>query len=49
MSEQQKLAAAKEYIDIQIESMKAHGCAPKELSEDEYAEMVKQAADAIPS
>ena len=47
MSEQQKLAVAKEYIDKQIATMKEHGCAPKFLSNTQYQSMVKEAAKAI--
>jgi len=48
MSEAQKLEAAKEYIDKQLATMRAHGCAPKTIKSSEYDTMVKQVAKAIP-
>jgi hypothetical protein len=48
MSEAQKLEAAKQYIDKQIASMRAHGAAPKTITSSQYDSMVKQVAKAIP-
>lgn len=47
MSKAQKLEVAKEYIDKQLATMKAHGSAPSKLSDGEYQSMIKQAAKAI--
>jgi len=48
MSEAQKLEAAKQYIDKQIATMRAHGSAPDKISNSEYDSMVKQVAKSIP-
>lgn len=47
MSEQQKIEAARKYIDKQLETMKTHGCAPKSLSHTQYQAMVTQVAKTI--
>ena len=46
MSEDQKYAAAKEYVDKQLENMRDFDAAP-EVSEDEYRALVSDIAELI--
>ena len=41
------LSAAKEYVDKQLETMRRHGSAPEDLSEEEYKSLVEEIAEAI--
>jgi hypothetical protein len=47
MSEQEKFKVAKEYIDKQLETMKKHGSAPKQLSKQEYRTLIQQVAATV--
>lgn len=49
MSEQQKMAIAKQYVDKQLETMKQYGSAPKDLSAQEYQSLVEEVADVVKS
>jgi hypothetical protein len=46
MSEEQKYEAAKQYVDRQLDNMKAFNAAP-EVSEDEYNALVSDIAELI--
>ena len=47
MSEKEKIKIAKQYIDKQLDTMKAHGCSPNSLSSNQYQAMIKQVAKTI--
>ncbi len=40
-------AAAKEYVDEQLETMRQFGSAPDDLSDEEYNSLVSEIAEAI--
>lgn len=46
MSDQEKLEAAKEYVDKQLETMKKYGSAP-EVSEHEYRAMISDVVSTL--
>jgi hypothetical protein len=44
MSEEQKLEMAKQYVDKQLQTMKDHGSAPQNISEQEYKALIHEVA-----
>jgi hypothetical protein len=49
MSHEQNFHAAKEYVDRQLETVKAIDSAPKDLSDDDYRHLIEHVADLIPA
>ena len=47
MSNEEKIEAAKQYVDKQLETMKKYGSAPKELSENEYRALVEDVVETL--
>jgi hypothetical protein len=47
MSSEQRLEAAKQYVDKQLETMKKYGSAPPEMSEEEYRALIEEVAETI--
>lgn len=47
MSDERKIEVAKQYVDKQLETMRKHGSAPKDLSKQEYNALVMQVASAV--
>lgn len=47
MSEEQKYELAKQYVDRQIETMKAFDADPKDLSEAEYKGLIRDVAELV--
>jgi len=46
-SDKKNIAAAKAYVDKQLETLKRYDAAPKNLSKEEYRNLVNEVADAI--
>lgn len=46
MSEEKKRQIAKEYIDRQLDTMRAHNSAP-EISDEEYQGLISEAAELV--
>jgi hypothetical protein len=47
MSDERKIEIAKEYVDRQLQTMREHGSAPKEMSKQEYDALVSQVAEIV--
>lgn len=47
MSEEKKLEIAKQYVDKQLDTMRQYGSAPKEISEQEYNNLIQDVAEKI--
>jgi hypothetical protein len=47
MSNDEKLAIAKEYVDKQLEVMKSFNAAPKSISPSEYKSLIESVAETI--
>lgn len=47
MSNEKKLEIAKQYVDKQLEVMKQHGSAPKQMSQQEYKALIEEVAEKI--
>ena len=47
MNEDQKILAAKEYVDKQLETMRRYGSVPDNFSDEEYQGLVEDVAEAI--
>ena len=47
MSEERKIEVAKQYVNKQLETMRKHGSAPKDLSEQEYKAIIMQVAATV--
>jgi hypothetical protein len=45
--EQKRIEVARQYVDKQLETMKKHGSAPKDLSSQEYNALVMQIAATV--
>jgi hypothetical protein len=44
MISDQRLEAAKKYVDKQLETMKKYGSAPPEMSDEEYRALIEEVA-----
>ena len=49
MSDEQKFEIAKQYVDKQLATMKQHGSAPRDMSEQEYHALIQEVADNVQS
>jgi hypothetical protein len=49
MSDEKKFEIAKQYVDKQLETMKLHGSAPRDMSEQEYKALIQEVADNVQS
>ncbi len=49
MSDEKKYEIAKQYVDKQLEVMKQHGSAPKEMSKQEYEALIAEVAESVNS
>jgi hypothetical protein len=49
MSYEQKFEIAKQYVDKQLNTMKQHGSAPSDMSEQEYKALIQEVADSVQS
>ena len=47
MNKEQRMNAAKLYVDKQLETMKKYGSAPQEMSEEEYRALIEEVAETI--
>jgi len=47
IGDEKNMAAAKEYVDKQLATLKRYDSAPKNLSKEEYRHLVEEVANAI--
>jgi hypothetical protein len=46
-ADEKNIAAAKAYVDKQLDTLKRYDSAPKNLSKEEYRHLIEDVADAI--